>query len=479
MNRDDYKVVIGIEVHAQLCTQSKVWCSCEVGGSDYENSRVCEVCSAHPGTLPVLNQGVFDYAIKAGLALDCKISPEISFDRKNYFYPDLPKGYQITQFYRPIAQSGVLKIRDDKENEKTVRIRQIQIEEDTGKSIHVQDYSLINLNRAGTPLIEIVSEPDLSSAAEALDYLKKLHGILVYTGVTQGNMQDGNFRCDVNLSLQRKDQEKMGIRSEVKNLNSFRHVEKAIHYETQRHWNLIKEGKEVPQETRLFDIETLSTKVLRVKSDADDYRYFNEPDLLPVFITEQKINSIRADLPELPQTKITRLMKEYGLSEYAAETLSSQSSLADYFEQTVKMTSLPAVKVGNWVMVELMRLINEYNAQIDSIALRPKHLAELLNLIAGNKISGTVAKDVLTQMYDTQKSAHQIVTEQNLALETDTDLVDEVAERLILKHPEEVEQYRAGRERILGFLVGQAMKELKGKADPALISQTLKDKIGQ
>jgi aspartyl-tRNA(Asn)/glutamyl-tRNA(Gln) amidotransferase subunit B len=474
----NYDVVIGLEVHAQLSTKTKAWCQCEISTTAFENTKVCEICSAQPGTLPVYNRRAVEYAIKLALATGCKINKTSFFDRKNYFYPDLPKGYQITQFDIPVGVNGSLDICDDEGNVKRVGVQRIQMEEDTGKSSHQGEKSLINLNRAGTPLLEIVSEPHMSTPKEASAYLKKLHSILVYLDICHGNMQDGNFRCDVNVSLKPKDSTKLGTRTEVKNVNSFRHVEMAIEYEVERHRAILDSGKEILQQTLLFDFDTRSTKVLRTKSDADDYRYMPEPDLLPLSISEQQITLIKNNLPELPDAKIKRFQENYGIPAYDANVLTSDKELADYFETALKTYLGEPKKMSNWIMVELLRYLNEAGTPISRSPVGPKNLSGLLNAINSGKISGKIGKDVFLKMFDSGKNADEIIKEMGLEQISDEKLLTEIASRIVAGNAGQVEKYKAGNERVFGFFVGQVMKETNGQANPNLTSEILKKILG-
>ncbi len=469
-----YEAIIGLEIHAQLSTQTKAWCFCEINTTAYENTKTCPVCTAQPGTLPFLNTKAVDYAIRAGLALNCEINLLSKFDRKNYFYPDLPKGYQITQFERPIAINGSLSILDDEGHEKKVGIQRIQMEEDTGKSMHMGDSSLINLNRSGTPLIEIVGEPDIRSAKEASGYFKKIQSILVYLDICHGNMQEGNLRCDVNLSLRKKGAKEFGTRTEVKNLNSFRSVERAIAYEWERQASLLDNGQKVQQQTLLFDVESGKTRVLRTKSDADDYRYFPEPDLMPLVITQERVVKIKEELPELPDDKIRRFVTDYSLPLYDAEVLSSSLSLANYFEECLTFFDGEPKKISNWVMVELLKLINEYNADISKSPVPAKELASLVNFVQKGEISGKIGKDVLVKMYDEKKTASEVINELGVKQISDTDSIEKIVREIVDSNPGEVEKYLNGKDRVFGFFVGQVMKQTKGQANPQIVSETLK-----
>lgn len=469
----EYDIVIGVEIHAQIASQTKAYCSCEVSTRAFENTKVCEVCSAQPGTLPRVNREGVNAAIKSALAMNCKVNPVSYFDRKNYFYPDLPKGYQITQFATPIAQEGSVEI-ETEQGIKKVRIQRIQMEEDTGKSTHDGSSSYINLNRAGTQLIEIVTEPDLESAQEASEYFKKIRSILVYLGVSHGNMQEGNLRADVNISLKPKGSSTLGTRTEVKNINSFKNVEKAVEYEVVRHRDILNRGEKIQQQTLLFDAEKNETFLLREKSDADDYRYFPEPDLGPLFISDKEIQHLKTTLPELPDAKAKRFIDEYKLTSYDAQVLTSDKNLAHFFEQAQKAHQGEAKKMANWVMGELLRYLNESGTDVQKSPVSASNLAELLNEIEKGAISGKQAKDVFEKMYDTGKKAKELISELGLEQVSDTGLIEQLAQEVVEANPKEVEQYLGGRDRLLGFFVGQVMKKSQGKANPQLASDFVK-----
>jgi len=472
-----YDVIIGLEVHSQLATHSKLWCSCEVSTHALDNTKVCEICSGHPGTLPVLNNRVVEFAAKVSMATNCTINPLSFFDRKNYFYPDLPKGYQITQFEVPIAQDGFIAIFDDEGNEKKIGIERIQIEEDTGKSTHVGESTLINLNRAGTPLIEIVGRPDIRTPIEASTYLKKLHSILTYLGVSHGNLQEGNFRCDVNVSIHPKGASKWGTRTEIKNLNSFRNVEKAIQVEIARQSEILDRGEKVTQQTLNFDANAMKITVLRTKSDAHDYRYLPEPDLIPVVVTQLELNQWKNELPELPEAKVARFVSEYSIPLYDADILTTDKALANYFETVARDYKGEAKKASNWIMVELLRLLNEFNISVEKSPVTAIELASLLNAIQDNRISGKQAKDVFMKMFDEKKSAEAIINELGLVQISDTSALEEVAQKIIAANPTQVEQYLSGKDRIFGFFVGYMMKETMGQANPQVANDVMRKKL--
>ncbi len=474
-----YETVIGIEIHAQLNTNTKAWCNCELKINGFENHYVCEVCSAQPGTLPVVNKQAINYALMLGIATDCNINKTSFYDRKNYFYPDLPKGYQITQFHTPICEDGAIELVGESGEKKKIRIERIQLEEDTGKSTHYNDYSLINLNRAGTPLVEIVTKPDFKTAKEVTNFLKKIQSILVYLDVSKGNLQDGNMRCDVNLSLMPKGSDTFGTRTEVKNLNSFRSVERAIEHEKLRQADILDKGEEVLQQTLLFDVDTGATRVLRTKSDADDYRYIPEPDLLAISVSEENIEKLKNELPELPTDKVNRFIKEFKIPKYDAEVICSEKKLAKYFEKACSLHNGNAYKkISNWVMVELLKLVNEAKADVEKIKLTPKHLVELVELIESGKISGKIAKDIFVEVYDTGKLPGEIVKEKGLEQNSDSSEIEEIVKEIIGAHPKEVEELKSGRDRVMGFFVGQVMKKTQGKANPKITSDLVKKLLG-
>lgn len=469
-----YDVIIGLEVHAQLATKGKAWCACEVSTHAMENTKVCEVCSGQPGTLPSLNKKIVEFAAKMAMATNCQINSLSYFDRKNYFYPDLPKGYQITQFEKPIAENGFIFVSTDSGNEKKIGIERIQIEEDTGKSTHEGEASLVNLNRAGTPLIEIVGRPDLRSPSEASSYLKKLHSILTYLGICHGNLQEGNFRCDVNVSIHPIGGKNWGTRTETKNLNSFKAVEKAIEAEVKRQAAILERGEKVIQQTLSFDAESLKTTVLRTKSDAHDYRYFPEPDLIPLMISEAEKLKWKSELPELPEKKIARFLLQYELPSYDAEVLTNDRFLADYFENVAREYKGEAKKASNWIMVELMRLLNEFNIGVTKSPVAPKELAALLNAIHEGRISGKQAKDVFQKMFDEKKEAGAVILEMGLVQISDLDSLEKIAQKIVAANPEQVQQFLSGKDRVFGFFVGLMMKETKGQANPQIANDLMK-----
>jgi aspartyl-tRNA(Asn)/glutamyl-tRNA(Gln) amidotransferase subunit B len=472
-----YEAVIGLEVHAQMLTETKIFCGCSTKFGSEPNTQTCQVCIGMPGVLPVLNKKALEFAIRTGLATNCRISEYSRFARKNYFYPDLPKGYQISQYENPICEHGRIEILVDGTTRK-IGITRIHMEEDAGKNIHEGGgkYSFVDLNRAGVPLMEIVSEPDLRSPKEAAEYMKKLRTILRYLGVCDGNMEQGSLRCDANVSVRPEGQKEFGTRAEVKNINSFRFVEKAIEYEIKRQIGVIEDGGSVVQETRLWNADKGITESMRSKEEAHDYRYFPEPDLVPIVADRKWVDEIRASLPELPDAKRTRFVTELGLPEYDADLLTSEKPVAEWFEEAVRAGGQPKA-VSNWMMGELMRLLNEDNRSIDECPLRPDRLTEMLALVDKGTISGKIAKTVFEEMYRTGKDAGTIVREKGLLQISDSSEIEKLVDEVISKHPNEAERYRGGDEKLLGFFVGQVMKASKGKANPKMLNELLKKKL--
>ena len=475
-----YEAVIGLEIHAQLRTQTKIFCGCRTEFGAPPNSQVCPVCLGLPGVLPVLNRIAVDYAIKAALALGCQVQPGSIFARKNYFYPDLPKGYQISQYERPLALGGGLDITVNGVR-KHVRLTRIHMEEDAGKSLHEgfpdsDRRTYIDYNRSGVPLIEIVSEPDMRSAAEAAEFFSRLRAILVWIGVTDGNMEEGSLRCDANVSVRPDGQTTLGTKAEVKNVNSFRYLEKALEYEIERQIEIVETGGRVAQETRLWDSSTGRTFSMRSKEEAHDYRYFPEPDLPPLVIDEARIARVRATMPELPEARSQRFVSQYAIPAYDAGVLTQSSALADYFEATAAAVNPKAA--SNWIMGEVLRTMKERGQEIDGVPLRPPALAGLITLIEKGTISNSVGKDVFAKMYDSGRSAHEIVDAEGLAQIGDEGALTAVIEEVIRVNADAVAQYRGGKQQTFGFLVGQVMKGSKGKANPKLASDLLKRALG-
>ncbi len=469
-----FEPVIGLEVHAQLKTLTKIFCSCSTRFGAPPNTQVCPVCLGMPGVLPVLNRQVVDFSLKMALATGCRINPESRFARKNYFYPDLPKGYQISQYELPIAEGGHVDIEVGGESLR-IGITRIHMEEDAGKLVHDPDHpvSHVDLNRAGTPLIEIVSEPDIRSPEAAGAYLRKLRSIVRYLGICDGNLEEGSFRCDANVSIRPKGSMTLGTRAELKNLNSFRFVEKAIRYEIDRQTELILEGGSVIQETRLYDAERNRSFSMRGKEEAHDYRYFPDPDLLPLVVDRQWIEDIKATLPELPDEKQQRYVEELGLSAEDADRLSAVRELADYFEACLAVH--PSAKpVANWVLGAFSALINTRGVSPREAPVGPEQLAELLALIETGTISGKIAKTVFEEMADSGKRAMAIVEAKGLVQVSDAGAIEAVVSAVLNSHPEETAAYRGGKTKLMGFFVGQVMKETRGKANPKLVNDLLR-----
>jgi aspartyl-tRNA(Asn)/glutamyl-tRNA(Gln) amidotransferase subunit B len=474
VDHGNYEGVIGLEVHAHLLTKSKIFCGSSTEFGREPNSHTCPTCMGLPGALPVLNKRVVDFAIRAGLATHCTINRKSVFARKNYYYPDLPKGYQISQYEEPICTDGHLDLFDNGEK-KRIRIKRIHMEEDAGKLVHettieTSTYSLVDFNRSSVPLLEIVSEPDLRSPAEAILYLKMLRDILVYLEICDGNMEEGSFRCDANVSVRKKGTEEFGTRAELKNLNSFRYIERALEHEITRQIEVLESGGEVVQETRLFNPDEEITYSMRGKEEAHDYRYFPDPDLVPLMVDEGWVESVRAELPELPLEKMERFMNQYGLPRYDVEILTGDRALADYFEETV--TLFPEAKtVSNWIMSELLRELKEGNVSPKDAPLRPARLAELLQLVKDNVISGKIGKEIFPDIYRTGTSPKSYIQEKGLLQISDESALTETIDRILSQHPNEVAEFRQGKEKLLGFFVGQAMKETKGKGNPKLLNE--------
>ena len=469
----EYETVIGLEVHCQLKTNTKVWCSCDADYDNKEpNTAVCPICTGQPGALPKLNEKVLDYAIKAALALGCEINRESYFDRKNYFYPDSPKNYQITQFFKPYAENGVLKITTNSGKEASVGIERIQIEEDTAKSIHTASETLLNYNRASVPLIEIISKPEIKNAEEAYAYLNTLKDRLKYTKVSDVSMELGSLRCDANVSVRKKGETKLGTRTETKNLNSFKAVVKAIEYETNRQIEVLENGGRVVQETRLWDEENAVTKPMRSKEEAMDYRYFPEPDLPAIIITESRLSNVKDEMPEFADEKAKRFINEYKLNEMEAATLSSEQELAEYYEQVVKVSD-DARLAANWVLTEILRVLKEKNISIEEFSVEPENIGKLIKLIKANTISSKIAKDVFEILLSENKDPEIIVKEKGLVQITDNSEIEKIVEQVLAENSQSVEDYKAGKSNALKYLVGQSMRLSKGKANPQMINEMI------
>jgi aspartyl-tRNA(Asn)/glutamyl-tRNA(Gln) amidotransferase subunit B len=472
----DWEVVIGLEIHAQLSTQSKIFSGASTRYGEPANSQACLVDLGYPGVLPVLNREAVAMAIKFGLATECTIAARSIFARKNYFYPDLPKGYQISQFEMPIVHGGHLDITLKDGVSKRIRITRAHLEEDAGKSLH-EDFagmSGIDLNRAGTPLLEIVSEPDMRSAAEAGAYMRKVHSLVRYLEICDGNMQEGSYRCDANVSIRQRGDSALGTRAEVKNLNSFRFLEKAIELEVERQIDVIESGGTVVQETRLYDAELDETRSMRSKEEANDYRYFPDPDLLPVAITDEQISEIKATLPELPDAKRARFVDQYDLSEYDADILVSDRALADYFDALVRITEASAKMAANWVIGEVSAALNREHLEAAATRISPALLASLLDKVEDETISGKIAKEIFETLWSEGGDVEAIIKERGLEQISDEASIEALVAQVITANADQAEQYRAGRTQVLGFFVGQIMQASRGKANPKQVNAVLK-----
>lgn len=472
-----YETVIGVEVHAQLRTQSKMFCGCGTTFGSSANSQTCPVCLGLPGSLPVINRMAVEMAVRAGLALNCAITANNQFARKNYFYPDLPKGYQISQYESPICQHGWIEI-VGAEGARRIRIRRAHLEEDAGKNVHETGGagSRVDLNRAGTPLLEIVTEPDMRSADEVVTYLRGLRDILMYLEVCDGNMEEGSFRCEPNLSLRPIGQKEFGTKVELKNINSFKNVKDAIDYEIKRQAKVLNEGGTIHQETRLWNVERGETAVMRSKEEAHDYRYFPDPDLVPLKLNDEWIDRFRISLPELPAMRTKRFVSDYGLPEYDATILTASKGMADYFESCVQQFNHPKT-ISNWVMGELTRELNNSGIEIAASPVRPERLISLLQMVDQGTISLKVARDIFPELYSTGKIPEQLVQEKGLTQVSDEGALGKVIDEVLAKSPAQVAQFKDGKQQVLGFLVGQVMKASGGKANPGKVNELLKQKL--
>ena len=489
----EFESVIGLEVHCQLSTNTKIFCGCRAKpelkdgsvsvGDAVPNAYTCPVCTGQPGALPVLNAKAVEYAVRAGLALGCEIRLKNVFSRKNYFYPDLPKGYQISQYDLPICENGSLEI-SLPTGSKSIRVQRIHMEEDAGKSVHEDGYSLVNLNRGGVPLIEIVSHPDLRTPEEAGAYLRALHAVVTYLGVCDGNMQEGNFRCDANVSVMPKGAKEFGTRAEIKNVNSFRFVEKAIEYEVRRQIEVVKGGGRIVQETRLYDSDKNQTFSMRSKEEAHDYRYFPEPDLIPLSLSQDYVDRIKSSLPELPEQKRARFVAELGLSAYDAGVLTGSKPLADFFDAAVALLAsegtpptVSAKPLANLITGEVARRLNEEGIEIGESRLRPAHVAELVKLTAANVVSSTGSKQALNVAWKSGEAIGLIVQREGLQQVSDLTALEPAIDGIIAANPGQVAEFKAGKDKLIGFFVGQAMKATGGKANPALLQEIIRKKL--
>jgi len=470
----EFETVIGLEVHAQMLTDTKIFCNCSTKFGSAPNSHACPVCLGLPGVLPVLNKKVVEFGMKMALATNCTINPSNSFARKNYFYPDLPKGYQISQFAHPLAEHGYISLEINGEQKK-IGITRIHMEEDAGKLMHDENNpsSYVDLNRTGVPLIEIVGEPDIRSPEEAAEYLKRLHEILVYLEICDGNMEEGSFRCDANVSIRPMGQKEFGTRTELKNMNSFRNVQRALEYEVKRQQYLVENGQKIVQETRLWDDAQGVTNSMRSKEEAHDYRYFPDPDLVPVMVDEAWIVKIRKELPELPLVKRERFVKEYQIPVYDAGVLTAERALAEYYEEVVRLCGKPK-QASNWVMGDVLRFLNEEKRNIRQCPITAKALADMIKLIEEGAISGKMAKDVIEEMYKSGKPPQDIIKEKGLVQITDEGELIKTITAIIETNPNQFKDFRGGKEKLFGFFVGQVMKATQGKANPQLVNDLLK-----
>ena len=475
----NYQMVVGLEVHIELSTKSKIFCSCTTEFGGEPNTHVCPVCSGMPGVLPVLNRKVVDFAVRAGIATNCEITRYNKFDRKNYFYPDLPKAYQVSQLYLPICRNGKVEIEVDGEK-KYIGIHEIHMEEDAGKLVHDpwDDCTLVDYNRCGVPLLEIVSEPDFRSADEAIAYLTKLRETMMYLGVSDCKMQEGSMRADVNISVMPMGSNKFGTRTEMKNMNSFKAIYKAINYEAQRQIEILESGGVVTQETRRWDDNKDASFAMRSKENAQDYRYFPEPDLLPIEISEEWIQDAKKNMPELPEAKRARYMSEFGLSEYDASVITAERQIAYIFEDAVAICGKPK-EVCNYVMGELMRLMSETGTLAEELEMDPKKIAEIIELVTSGKINRTAAKEVFEAVFRDNAEPEKYVEEHNLAMVDDSKLVEEIVAKVINDNPKSIEDIKSGKAKARGFLVGQSMKALKGKANPQTVNKILDEKLSE
>ena len=472
-----YEVVVGVEVHAQLRTKSKMFCGCATLFGALPNTHTCPVCLGLPGSLPVINKAAVEMAVRAGLALNCAIGASNRFARKNYFYPDLPKGYQISQYESPICEHGWIEIAVG-DSQKRVRIRRAHLEEDAGKNVHEAGTSgsRVDLNRAGTPLLEIVTEPDMRSSEEVVAYLKGLRDILMYLDVCDGNMEEGSFRCEPNLSLRPTGQKEFGTKVELKNINSFKYVKDAMEYEIKRQTKVLSEGGKIKQETRLWNIERGETAVMRSKEEAHDYRYFPDPDLVPLKLEKDWVEGFRTGLPELPAARAARFTTEFGLPKYDADVLTASRAIAEYFERCVRLFNQPKT-VSNWVMGELARELNISGTDASASPVSPERLVSLLQLVANGTISLKVAREIFPEIYSSGKPPEQIVQEKGLRQVSDEGALEKIIDEVLVKSPAQVAQFKEGKQQVLGFLVGQVMKASGGKANPGKANEMLKKKL--
>ncbi len=482
MDWNKYEAVIGLEVHAQMLTETKTFCGCSTKFGNPPNSNVCPVCLGMPGVLPVLNKRLVEFAIKMGLATHCKIAPSSIFARKNYFYPDLPKGYQISQFEEPICSEGYVEIEKSDGTKTRIGLVRIHMEEDAGKSIHDQDVdTLVDLNRCGVPLLEIVSKPDIRTAEEAYLYLQQIRQTVTYLGICDGNMEEGSLRCDANVSLRLRGAEKLGTKAEIKNLNSFRNVERALGIEIERQYAILEHGGTIAQETLLYNADTNTVKSMRSKEEANDYRYFPDPDLVPVIVDEPWIDSIRSALPELPMQRRERYMREFSLPKYDSEILTGEKEVADYYEVVVtslKHKSKDACKqASNYVMTDVLRVVNDKAIRMKEFSIPPQNLSKMIDLINEGTISTKIAKEVFEEMLQSGQNPDAIVEKKGLRQVSDESAIEKVVEEVLQLNPDEVQRYIGGKDKLFGFFVGEVMKKTRGKANPKMLNDLLKQKL--
>jgi aspartyl-tRNA(Asn)/glutamyl-tRNA(Gln) amidotransferase subunit B len=472
-----YEAVIGLEIHAQLSTESKAFCSCTTRFGAEPNSNTCPICLGMPGVLPVLNGKALEFTVRMALACNCRINSVSRFARKNYYYPDLPKNYQISQYELPVAEHGWIVIEKD-DAPRRIGITRIHMEEDAGKLMHdeTRPVSYVDLNRTGVPLIEIVSEPDIRSPEEAAAYLKALHSVLVYLEICDGNMEEGSFRCDANVSVRPLGDSKLGVKTELKNMNSFRNIQKGLQYEIDRQTDLLRAGRQIDQETRLYDAVSGVTVSMRSKEQAHDYRYFPDPDLLPLKVEPQMVEEIRRNLPELPAEKKERFVREFGIPTYDAGVLTASKTMADYFEATVKIFHNPKA-ASNWIMTEFMRQLKDDDADITKSPVSPEQLADLLMKVEDGTISGKIAKTVFDEMYSAGKSASEIIAAKGLVQVSDSIEIRDVVRKVLADNPKEVSAYRGGKTKLIGFFVGQVMKQTQGRANPSVVNKVLQEEL--
>lgn len=471
---DSYEAVIGLEVHAQLATNTKIFCGCKTKFGGAPNSNVCPVCLAHPGVLPVLNKTAVEYIVKMGLAAGCTISEHSVFARKNYFYPDLPKGYQISQFDEPFCTGGKITVTKKDGTVKDILMTRIHLEEDAGKSIHDQsDDTKVDLNRSGVPLIEIVSEPVITDAEEAVLYLAAIRQIVQYLGICDGNMEEGSLRCDANISLRKKGEKKLGVKTEVKNMNSFRNVERAIEFEINRQYEILDDGGEIVQQTLLWNADQNTASPMRSKEDSHDYRYFPDPDLVPILISREWLEDIRRSMPELPEKRKSRFISQYGLPAYDAEILTMTKDVADYYEEVTKKTSEYKL-ASNWVMGEVLKILNEEKIEIEDFSIKPADIGVLINYVTDGTLSNKTAKEVFAELLSGGRTPEEIIEQGNYKQLSDTGELEKIIQKILESSPAQVEEYRSGKEKVFGFFVGQVMKQTRGTANPAVAGELLK-----